>query len=87
MQPGCTAPKLQTLLDFPPRSTAPYPPFARCFQAREQEVQAVLPEILPELLKGVADDSKKIDAARVQEEQYRGGGMELKCFFRTTSPG
>lgn len=55
-------------------------------EQRHAELVSLIPEILGDLLKELADKKKVGDAVRVKEDVFRGANMELRCFFRSTQP-
>ncbi|EKX47742.1 hypothetical protein GUITHDRAFT_106294 [Guillardia theta CCMP2712] len=58
----------------------------RSDQERHRVFISLVPEVLEQILPNANLDKKKLDATRVKEDVFRGVGMELRCFFRSTLP-
>uniref|UniRef100_A0A7S4NUF8 Uncharacterized protein n=1 Tax=Guillardia theta TaxID=55529 RepID=A0A7S4NUF8_GUITH len=55
-------------------------------EERHRVFISLVPEVLEQILPNANLDKKKLDATRVKEDVFRGVGMELRCFFRSTLP-
>eukprot|EP00960_Hanusia_phi_P064598 765838-Hanusia_phi.AAC.8 len=55
-------------------------------EERHRTIVSLIPEVLEQILPNTNFDKKKLDATRVKEDVFRGVGMELRCFFRSTLP-
>lgn len=59
--------------------------FRSLLQERHKILVSLLPEIVPELIAERKSDKKQAQT-RIKEGVYRGGGLELGCYWRPTDP-